>query len=181
MQMLLEFLPLVAFLVAYMKFGGIYPATATLMVGMVLSLVILWIRNRRMPPMFAASTALVLAFGALTLLLRDARFIQWKPTIFLWVLAVAFLASAFFGRQPLAQRVMQTGLGEARLEPGDWRKLNYSWVLYGLIMGAVNLVVAYHASEAVWVKFKIIGMMGSMLVFVVGQFMWLHYSGKLRS
>jgi intracellular septation protein len=181
MQMLLEFLPLLAFLVAYKFFGGIYPATATLMVGMVLSLIILWVRNKRLPAMFGASTALVVAFGALTLVLRDAHFIQWKPTIFLWVLAVAFLASAFIGQQPLAQRVMQAGLGEAQLPRGDWLKLNTAWVLYGLIMGAVNLFVAYNASEATWVNVKIWGMMGSMLLFVIGQFMWLHFSGKLKS
>src|SRR5688572_23077696 len=100
MQMLLEFLPVAAFLVAYKFFGGMYVATAVLMVGMPLSLAILWLRAKKLPGMFAISTALVLAFGAATLTLRDPRFIQWKPSIFLWLLAVAFLVSAFVGKQP---------------------------------------------------------------------------------
>jgi intracellular septation protein len=181
MQLLLEFLPLAAFLIAYKFYGGIYVATATLMVGMTLSLVVLWVRARRIPTMFAASTALVLAFGALTLLLRDARFIQWKPSIFLWALALAFLVSAFVGRQPLAQRMLQPALGEAQLQRGDWLKLNTAWVIYGLVMGAVNLLVAYRASEATWVNVKLYGLMGSMFLFIVGQLLWLQLSGKLKS
>ncbi len=89
------------------------------MVGMTLSLLVLWVKNRRMPAMFGLSTALVLVFGTLTLVLRNPLFIQWKPTILLWLLAVAFLASIFIGREPLAQRMMQPALGEAQLERGD--------------------------------------------------------------
>jgi len=181
MQMLLEFLPLVAFYVAYKFFGGIFVATATLMVGMVLSLAVLWARTRRVPPMFGLVTLLVLAFGTLTLLLRDARFIQWKPSIFLWLLAAAFLGSVFVGREPLAQRVLQPALGETRLERGDWLKLNTAWVLYGLVMGAVNLQVAYHASEATWVNVKFYGLPGSMFLFLIGQLLWLQLTGRLKT
>jgi intracellular septation protein len=181
MQMLLEFLPLAAFLIAYKFYGGIYVATATLMVGMSLSLAVLWLRAKRMPTMFAMSTALVVAFGLLTLALRDARFIQWKPTIFLWALAVAFLASAFIGKEPLAQRMMKQGLGDTQIERRDWMKLNTAWVLYGLIMGAVNLYVAYNASEATWVTVKLWGLTGSMFLFIIGQLAWLQLSGKLKS
>lgn len=181
MQMLLEFLPLAAFLIAYKFLGGIYVATATLMAGMVLSLVVLWARAKRLPTMFFVSTLLVVAFGALTLVLRDARFIQWKPSIFLWAMALAFLASAFIGTQPLVQRMLQPALGETRLQRADWLKLNTAWVVYGLCMGAVNLIVAYHASEATWVNVKFYGLMGSMFLFIVGQMLWLQFSGKLKT
>lgn len=180
MQLLLEFLPILAFLVAYKFYGGIYVATAVLMVGMPLSLAILWLRSRRLPNMFAASTALVLVFGAATLLLRDARFIQWKPTIFLWLLALAFLASAFVGKQPLVQRLMQPALGDSTLTRGEWLSLNTAWVLYGLVAGAANILVAWYASESTWVDFKLFGLMGMMFVFLIGQFAWLHARGKLK-
>ncbi len=61
--------------------------------------------------MFGASTALVVAFGTLTLVLHDARFIQWKPTIFLWALALAFLVSAFIGQQAAGAARDAAGLG----------------------------------------------------------------------
>jgi intracellular septation protein len=173
MQLLLELLPLAAFFIAYKFYGGIYVATATLMVGMSLSLAVLWLRARKPPAMFAASTALVVVFGAATLILRNARFIQWKPSIFLWLLAIAFLVSAFVGAQPLAQRMLQPALGEATLPRRDWLKLNYAWVVFGLVTGAANLVLAYNVSEADWVKIKAFGLTGVMFVFIVAQTAWL--------
>ena len=180
MQMLLEFLPVVAFLVAYKFFGGIYVATKVIMVGMPLSLAILWLRTRRLPTMFAISTALVLAAGTATLVLRDPRFIQWKPTIFLWLAALAFLVSAFVGRQPLAQRMMQQVVGDNAMSRGEWLKLNTAWVIYGVLAGTANLLVAFYASENTWVNFKLFGLMGLMFVFFLGQFYWLHARGKLK-
>lgn len=188
--MLLEFLPLVAFFVVY-KFPGLfgvpveermYVATTTLMVGMVLSLLVLWIRSRRLPSMFALSTGLVLVFGALTLWLRNALFIQWKPSILLWLTALAFLLSVFIGQRPLAQRMLEPALGEAaRLDRSEWLKLNTGWVLYGLVVGAINLALVYSVSEDTWVNLKIPLLLGSLLLFVVGQMMWLHFNGKFKS
>lgn len=179
MQLLLEYLPIAAFLIAYKFFGGIYVATAVLMIGMPLSLAILWLRARKLPALFAISTAMVLAFGVATLLLRDPRFIQWKPSIFLWLVAVAFLVSVFVGKKPLAQHFMQQVVGEAEMTRGEWLKLNAAWIVYGLAAGALNLVVAYYASENAWVNFKLFGLMGLTFVFLLGQFAWLYARGKL--
>jgi intracellular septation protein len=181
MQLLLELLPLAAFLVAYKFFGGIYVATATLMVGMSLSLAVLWLRSRKLPTLFAASTAMVVVFGTATLILRNARFIQWKPSIFLWLLAIAFLVSIFVGAQPLAQRMLQPALGEATLPRRDWLKLNFAWVIFSLAAGAANLVLAYQVSEAAWVKLKVFGLTGAMFLFFIAQTAWLFHRVKLQS
>jgi intracellular septation protein len=112
-------------------------------------------------------------FGVATLLLHNARFIQWKPTIFLWLLAIAFLVSRFVGAQPLVQRMLQPALGEATLPRSDWLKLNYAWVVFGLLVGVANLLVAYNVDEPTWVKLKVFGLSGLMILFLVGQLMWL--------
>jgi intracellular septation protein len=177
MQLLLEYLPLLAFVVAYAR-GGIYVATATLMVAMVLSVAIHWLRTRKVAPLLGLSTVLVLLFGSATLILRNARFIQWKPSIFLWLLAAAFLVSGFAGRQPLAQRLLQPTLGEATVPRADWLKLNYAWVVFGLLVGFANIYVAYHTSEATWVKIKVFGLTAAMFVFLVTQMLWLNARGK---
>jgi len=173
MQLLLEFLPLAAFAIAYFT-GGIYVATTTLMIGMAVSLAILRLRSGKFPPMMTANTALVLLLGAATLILRNTRFIQWKPSIFLWLLAVAFLVSAFVGREPLAQRLMQSALGEETVERRDWQKVNVAWVLFGIIAGVANIVIAYNTSEATWVKAKVFGLTAAMFLFMIAQAIWLH-------
>ena len=173
MQLLLEYLPLAAFAVAYFV-GGIYAATTTLMIAMVLSLAILRLRTGRFPPMLAGSTILVVLLGAATLILRNARFIQWKPSILLWLVALAALVSAFVGREPLAQRLMQPALGEETVARRDWQIVNIAWVLFGIAAGIANIVIAYHTSEATWVKAKVFGLTAAMFVFLVAQAIWLN-------
>ena len=174
MQALLELLPLVAFVVAYYQ-ADIYVATGVLMAAMLLLLAFDWLRQRRIPPMHGISTALVFVFGTATLLLHDQRFIQWKPTVFCWLLGIAFLASQWIGAKPLAERLMGAAMGQSfgQVARADWLRLNLAWVLFYLLIGAANLVVAYNASERVWVNFKVFGIMAATLVFVIGQSLWL--------
>ena len=105
MQAALNFLPLAAFLLAY-KFGGIYVATAVLMAAMVLLALVDYLRLRRVSPMHAVSTVLVLIFGTATLVFHDPRFLKVKPTLLLWIMALAFLGSQWIGAMPLSQRLL---------------------------------------------------------------------------
>lgn len=174
MQALLELLPLVAFIVAY-KAGGIYAATGALMAAMAVLLLVDWVRTRRIPPLHGISAGLVFAFGTLTLLLHDERFIQWKPTVFFWAVGIAFLASQWVGARPLAQRLMSAAVGESlgRIARADWMKLNLAWVAFYLVMGAANLAVVFNYSQDTWVNFKVYGITAATLVFVVLQSLWL--------
>jgi intracellular septation protein len=40
-------------------------------------------------------------------------------------------------------------------------------------MGALNLWVAYHFATPTWVNFKLFGIMGMLLVFALGQGLYL--------
>ncbi len=147
MQTLLELLPLLAFIAAY-YLADIYVATATLMLAMLVVLAADWLRHRRIAPMHGISAALVFAFGSLTLLLHDQRFIQWKPTVFFWAVGIAFLASQWLGERPLAERLMGDAMGTSLgpIPRRDWLRLNLAWVGFYGIMGAANLLVAFNAS-----------------------------------
>lgn len=165
---------MLAFVAAY-YLSGIYVATGALMVAMLVLLAIDWLRERRIPPLHGISAALVFVFGAATLLLRDERFIQWKPTVFFWAVGLAFLASQWIGAKPLAQRLMGAAMGEAfgTIHRHDWLRVNLAWVFFYAVMGAANLAVAFNASERTWVNFKVFGITGATLAFVVGQSLWL--------
>lgn len=173
MQSLLELAPLVAFFVAY-SVAGIYVATTVLMGAMALLLVVDFVRTRRVPPMHGISAVLVFAFGAATLILHNQRFIQWKPTVFFWLLSVALFASMWIGKQPLVQRLLGKALeGQVQISSTTWRRLNLLWVVFYVLLGALNLVVAFNASEATWVKFKVIGLTLATVVFTGAQLAWL--------
>jgi intracellular septation protein len=173
MQALTGFAPLVAFFVTY-SLRGLYAATAVLMAAMLALLGIDWLRQRRIPPLHALSAVLVLLLGAATLLLHNRLFIQWKATIFLWLLSLAFLASFWIGERTLTQRFIGPVL-EGRLQVSGtlWRRLNGWSALFYALLGAANLAVAYYASERTWVHFKVFGLTLLIFAFVLVQVLWL--------
>lgn len=174
MQAILELAPLVAFLVAYYA-AGIYVATAVLMAAMALLLAVDYVRTRTIPAMHGLSAALVFVFGTATLLLHDERFIQWKPTVFFWLASVAFLASTWVGDRPLVQRFFSAAMAgkEGGITRAQWLRLNWLWVFFYALLGALNLLVAFNASQRTWVNFKVFGLTAATLVFVAAQFAWL--------
>jgi intracellular septation protein len=54
-----------------------------------------------------------------------------------------------------------------------WRRLNLGWSAFFLTLGAINLFVVYSFDTATWVNFKLFGMLGLTLVFVVAQSFYL--------
>ncbi len=174
METLIEFLPLVAFFIAY-KLATIYVAVGVLMISMTALIVWRRLTKRAISGMLWASTGLALVFGTATLLLHDIRFIQWKLTIYDWLVAVAFLISQFVGRQPLAQRFLAPAFGdELEVARRDWQKSNLAWVLFWALMGGLNIYVFKNFSESSWVNFKVIGTTVLLLVFMAAQVFWLH-------
>ncbi|MGH8207258.1 MAG: inner membrane-spanning protein YciB [Steroidobacteraceae bacterium] len=173
MQALIDLVPLVAFLVAYYV-GGIYAATAVLMIAMVALLLFDWLRLQRIPPLHLASAVLVLVLGGATLLLRDPRFLKWKPTVFLWLVAVCAVGSIWVGKRPLAQRLLQPLIEHSNALPRHtWLKLNWFWVVFCTLLGCLNLAVADYASERAWVKFNVFGLTGAFILFAMLQGVWL--------
>lgn len=142
MKLLTDFFPIILFFVAY-KLYGIYWATG---VAIGASLVqVAWLRWRRgrTEPMHLVTLGLLVLFGGLTLALRDPIFVMWKPTIVNWLFAVVFLATQFIGQRPLVQRMM----GQAIDVPAIvWRRLNWSWIGFFVVLGLANLYVVYIGS-----------------------------------
>jgi len=173
MQALAEFAPLVAFFVTY-RLGGLYAATAVLMVAMLALLGFDWLRQRRIPPLHAVSAALVLVLGGATLVLHNRLFIQWKPTVLFWLVSVAFIASFWVGERTLTQRFLEPALaGRVAVSPQQWRRVNGTSAVFYALLGGLNLAVAYGASERTWVYFKLFGLAVLTFTFVALQLLWL--------
>lgn len=137
-----------------------------------------WLKHKRFERMHIFSLVLISGLGGITIAFGDPAFIQWKPTVLNWVFAGAFLGSQFVGKQSLVQRMMG---GQITLPDPVWFKLNISWVLFFIASGFANLYVAfYYATELdektrmdFWVNFKLFGLMGMTLVFVIAQAFYL--------
>jgi intracellular septation protein len=177
MQALTALAPLVAFFVTY-RLRGLYAATAVLMAAMLVLLAVDFLRERRVPPLHGLSALLVLIFGAATLLSHNRLFIQWKPTVLFWALGGAFLASSWIGERTLTERLLAPALGERQhLSRALWRRLNLSSAALYALLGALNLAVAYYASERAWVNFKMFGLTLLTFAGVFLQLLWLGARG----
>lgn len=170
MQLLFDFFPIIAFFVTYKVTGNLFAATAVIIVAVLAQTAWQWFRHRKVSQMALISAVLVLIFGGLTLLIHDKVFIQWKVTVVNWLFAAAFLASRYIGEKLLIERIMEQNV---QLERPVWHTLNWAWIGFFTVLGAINLYVAYSFSEAAWVNFKMFGLLALTLVFVLGQAVWL--------
>ena len=177
MKQLLEFVPIALFFIVYQLNGetvslgswshtidGIFSATAVLMLATLVQVVLTYALTREFEKRAVWMLLAVLVFGGATLLLRNQMFIQWKPTIFNWVLAVVFGASQFIGDKNLMERTLGS---QVRLPKPVWTRLNLLWVGNFALVGALNLVVAYGFSEATWVSYKLYSAIGFTLLLTI--------------
>ena len=173
MQTLIELAPLIAFFGAY-KFAGIYVATAVLMGAMALLLAWDWFSKREIPKMHLISAVLVWVFGTATLVLHDVRFIQWKATVFYWLVAIVLGGSIWIGKKTLLERLMTAAIARGSHGPAStWKSTSLVAALFYLALGAVNLWVAYTMSEKTWVFFKTWLTIPLVFVFTAGLMFWI--------
>ncbi|MFC3676864.1 septation protein A [Ferrovibrio xuzhouensis] len=159
-----EYGPLAVFLAVY-AWAGLMPATAALLaatgVGLVLSLLLL----RRLPLMPLVTAAVVGVFGGLTLWLHDDTFIKMKPTVINALFAAVLLGGLALGRMPL--RLL---LGSAlQITEAGWRQLSLRCGLLFAGLAVLNEIVWRTQSTDVWVAFKVFGLMGLTVAFMLAQ------------
>ena len=189
MKILFDLFPVILFFATYKLAGGgdkegscsvvpdlpitqdpILLATGVAILATVIQVCWLLLRKKKVDGMLWVSLAIVAVFGGATLYLRDPTFIQWKPTILYWVFAIIFLLSPPFLGRTLVQAMLEK---QITLPPRVWGQLNAAWIIFFAFIGAANLAAVHKLSCSGWVSFKFYGITGLMLIFVVGQALFL--------
>jgi intracellular septation protein len=169
MKFLFDIFPVVLFFAAY-KLADIYVATAVAIAATFVQIGWVWMRTRKVEPMLWVSLAIIVVFGGATLLLRDETFIKWKPTVLYWLFGAVLLVAAHGFGKNLIRAMMGAQIA---LPERVWTRLNQSWVGFFVVMGVLNLYVAYNFATDTWVDFKLFGGTGLMLLFILGQALML--------
>ena len=164
LKLALEMGPLVLFFLANYRWG-IFPATAVLMAGVVVSLAASWFITRKLPIMPVVTAIAVLFFGALTFFFHDSLFIKLKPTIVNAIFGAALLGGLAFNK-PLLPVVLDSVL---TLDEAGWRKLTLRWGVFFFFLALVNETVWRTQTESFWVSFKVFGVMPLTLIFALSQ------------
>jgi len=198
MKILLDFLPIVLFFLTFnqaekrpdeaaalatdwfgfLVSGGVVTAkeapvllaTVVVILATVLQVVYLKLRGQKVDTMLWISLGLVTVMGGATIYFHNETFIKWKPSVLYWVMAAAFWLSPILSGRNLLKMMM----GEQVDLPGFvWRNLNLAWIGFFSLMGVLNLWIAYTYDTSTWVTFKSFGGMGLMLVFMIGQGLYM--------
>jgi intracellular septation protein len=198
MKLLFDLLPVILFFVAY-KLGGSYPheagqlastwlggmiasgrvteaqapillATAVAIVTSLAQVGWLLARARRVEPMLWVSVGVIVVFGGATIWLNDETFIKWKPTILYVLFAGALVAGRLFWQRNFVRSILGQ---QIELPEPVWERLLWIWSGFFALLAAANLFVAYSFSTDTWVNFKLFGLMGLTLAFVIAIGLWL--------
>jgi intracellular septation protein len=188
MKFLFDLFPIILFFGAF-KLAGVYPdqvaalaasvgyladakqlpiliATAVAIVATFAQIGWVHFRHGKADKMLWVSLAIITVFGGATLFLHDETFIKWKPTVLYWLFATTLFISDLLIGKNLIKSMMQK---QITLPEIVWRKLNLGWATFFTILGFVNLYVAFNFPTDTWVNFKLFGILGMMLLFVVLQ------------
>ncbi|MFV1922934.1 MAG: septation protein A [Methylotenera sp.] len=165
MKVFFDLFPVILFFIGF-KLYDIFVATA-IAIGATLALIVYSkVRNGKVEKMLLINGAIISVLGGVTLLLHDKTYIMWKPTVLYWLMAAILLISNQFFKKNLIQKMM----GKMLNPPAQtWSKLNLIWVGFLVILGFLNLYIAFNYSENTWVNFKLFGVTSMMFIFMIAQ------------
>jgi len=170
MKLLLDFFPVILFFIAF-KMYDIYVATAVAIAASIVQVAYVYIRNKRVEKMHLITLGLIVILGGATLVLQDEAFIKWKPTIVNWGFALVFFGSHFIGKKSIIRRMMDSAIS---MPDFAWLRLSQMWISFFIFSGIANLYVAYNFDTDTWVNFKLFGLMGLTVAFLVLQVIYIN-------
>lgn len=165
MKFLFDLFPVILFFVAY-KFFDIYVATGVAIIATILQIGWAKYRHGKVDGALIASGVIIVIFGGATLLLHDESFIKWKPTVLYWLFGLGLVIANRFFKKNLIRGLMEK---QVSMPDKIWNNLNLAWGVFFILLGFLNIFVAYNFSTDTWVNFKLFGTMALMFVFVIGQ------------
>jgi len=178
MKQLFDFFPVLIFVIVYFITKDIIFATLILIAASGAQLSLDWVRRRTVEKLHLYTFLVLLVLGGLTVIFRDENFIKWKPTVINWILALVMIGGQFIGNKNIIQRMVEGLINKTpnlsiNIPDSKWLPLNLTWAAFFVFLGCVNIYVAYNYSTDTWVTFKLVGMTGINMIFLIGQFLYL--------
>ncbi|MCW5589070.1 MAG: septation protein IspZ [Legionellales bacterium] len=162
MKALYDIFSIIIFVIVY-YFYGFYSAVAAINIMMFLGVILYRLKFKKFDRMQVAIFLVILLLSIPTFVMHNELFFKWKPSIISWIFAAGLLLSPWFGeKKTLFQRILEKE--NIQVSKKSHHLINLLWVIYFIVFGGVNLLVAYLFSTKVWVWFKLIGSLGSMII-----------------
>ena len=167
LKFLTDFGPLAIFFFYYYSNNkNLSLAIPPLIVATIIALIIVWIFEKRIPPMPLLSGILITFFGGLTIYFNDPIFIYVKPTIINIMFALALFFGKYFTQEPILKKIMGKSIP---LSDVGWRILNQRWIFFFFGLAVLNEIIWRTQTEEFWVNFKVWGMLPLTIIFTAFQ------------
>ena len=164
-NMLFDFLPVLLFFLAF-KIYGIYVATVVGIIATSLQVGLTFLWKKKFDKQQVITLAVFVLFGSMTLYFHNPIFVKWKPSIIFWIFGLVLLLSHLFGKKLPIQHMIEPALESKTVLPRIvWVKLNIAWAVFFILLGTLNLYVAYTFDTDTWVNFKFYGILGLLFLF----------------
>ena len=141
-------------------------AIPPLIVATIISVIIVWILEKKIPMVPLLSGILITLFGGLTIYFDNPIFIYMKPTIINTLFGLALMFGKYFTQEPVLKKILGKSLP---LSDEGWKILNNRWTYFFFGLAILNEFVWRTQTEEFWVNFKVWGMLPITLVFTAFQ------------
>ena len=162
-----DFGPLLVFFVIYYNSGrNLIVAIPPFVVATVISLIIVYFIEKKIPLIPLTGGILITLFGGLTIYFNNPIFLYVKPTIINLLFAITLIFGRVFLKKSLLKNIFQ---GTLKLSEEGWGRLNSRWIGFFIFLAILNELVWRTQTEAVWVNFKVWGILTITFVFSAFQ------------
>ena len=173
-KFLFDLFPIILFFIAF-KVYDIFIATAVAIVATLLQIIYVYLKDKKVEKVLLFNGVMITFLGGLTILLQDKMFIMWKPSVLYWCFALILLFSNLF----LKKNLVQMALGkQVELKHQFWNVINWYTSIFFVLLGFINLYVAYNFSEDTWVNFKLFGITGLLFIYMIFLGLYISKVGK---
>jgi len=163
-----DFGPLLLFFIIY--FNGennLKAAIPPFIIATLVALIVIYFLEKKIPMVPLVSGVLITFFGGLTIYFDNKIFFYMKPTIINLLFASVLFFGKYFTKKPLLKKIFKNSLN---LKEEGWKKLNYRWVGFFILVAILNEVIWRTQSEAFWINFKVWGLLPISFLFAASQY-----------
>ena len=162
-----DFGPLAVFFFVYYNSGkNLKIAIPPLIIATIISLIIFWVIEKKLPMVPLIGCFLISLFGGLTIYYNNPIFIYMKPTIINILFALSLLFGKFFSNEPILKKILGKSIP---INDNGWKLLSDRWMYFFFFLAFLNEFIWRTQSEEFWVNFKVWGMLPITLVFTAFQ------------
>lgn len=164
LNLVVDYGPILVFFLIYKRYSpdnredsvsevlAVIRGTGAFMVAAVIALIVSKWKLGRISPMLWLSTALIVFFGGLTILLRDEFYIQIKPTAIYLLFGLSLLGGWLRGVALLKYLLEAAFEG---LSDQGWLILSRNWGLFFLALAALNEGFRHFLTFGGWLQAKL--------------------------